>query len=291
MGIGFKGMHPASTFIFFVFTFVFSMISSHPILLALSFLCGLVYDIKLHKEKAVSFFLHAILPLVILITLFNFLFSHYGVTILYETKGGNDFTLEPLVFGFVFAIKASSTLLWLDCFNEIVTGDKFIYLFGRFSPKFALVISMVLRFIPLIRTQSEEISRAEKGIGISSGSDGFVNKIRSAARRLSVLVSWTLEKGIDTSDSMSARGYGLSGRTSYDSYIFSKKDILLTVLSLVAFAGSLIINGKLNATYNPVIDITLPDTASIIAIMYFTVILFVPTFTDLTEERKWSISK
>lgn len=291
MKIGFRGMHPASTFLFFVFAFVFSMVVSHPILLVISFFCGLIYDIKLRREKAVSFLLHVILPLIALITLFNFLFSHYGVTLLYETKNGTDFTLEPLIYGLVFSIKVSCTLIWLNSFNEVVTSDKFIFLFGRISPRFALVVSMVLRFIPLIRAQSEEISKAEKGIGNSVTSNKFIHKMRSAARRLSVLVSWTLEKGIDTSDSMSARGYGLSGRTCYNSYRFTKKDIALTVFSVFAFAVSFAAIGKFTATYNPVIDISQFDVVSMAAALYFTAILFVPTIFDLWEEKKWSISK
>lgn len=290
MEIGFKGMHPASTFIFFIFTFVFSMLTSHPILLGISFFCGFIYDVKLRGKKAVSYFLSAILPLSILITLFNFLFSHYGVTVLFETRGGITFTLEPLIYGMVFALKTSATLLWLDCFNEIVTGDKIIYLFGRISPKFALIISMVLRFIPLIRHQSEEIAKAEKGIGLSSA-DKLTGRLRKVTRRLSILVSWTLEKGIDTSDSMSARGYGLRGRTSYNSYSFSVRDGVLLLLSLVAVAVGIFANSSLTASYNPKIDIGLPDTLLLVLTVYLTSVLILPVLTDLREERKWSISK
>ncbi len=291
MKIGFKGMHPASTFVFFIFVFVFSMSVMHPILLAISFICGLIYDLKLHKKNAISFLLRVILPLIALITVFNGLFSHYGATVLYETGNGNRFTLEALIYGLVFSIKVSCTLIWLNSFNEVITSDKFIYLFGRFSLRFAMVVSMVLRFIPLIRVQSEEISKAEKGIGNSVSTDKFVNKVRSASRRLSVLVSWTLEKGIDTSDSMSARGYGLSGRSSYSSYIFSKGDVFLTVFSLLSFVLMFMANGKFAASYNPVIDVALPDMASVAAILFFTSIFLMPTILDLREERKWSTSK
>ena len=102
MQLGFKSVHPISAFVFFVFAFVLSMTASHPLLLAVSFITGLIYDIKLSGKKAVSFFLKVILPMVFLITFFNGIFSHYGVTVLFKIPNGNNFTLEALVFGFVF---------------------------------------------------------------------------------------------------------------------------------------------------------------------------------------------
>jgi len=229
MQTGFKSVHPISAFAFYVFAFLLSMTASHPFFLAVSFIAGLVYDIKLSGKKAVSFLLKVILPLVCLITLFNGIFSHYGVTVLFEMHNGNNFTLEALVFGFVFSVRTSSALLWLNSFNEIITSDKFIFLFGRVSPKIALVISMVLRFIPLVRSQSEEIKKAEMGAGNLPTDKDFFGKVRHGTRRLSILISWTLEKGIDTADSMKARGYGLHARTSYNNYRFNFKDALFMI--------------------------------------------------------------
>lgn len=291
MQLGFKSVHPISAFVFFVFVFVLSMTVSHPLLLAVSFITGLIYDIKLSGKKAVSFFLKVILPMGFLITFFNGIFSHYGVTVLFKIPSGNNFTLEALVFGFVFSIRTASALLWLNSFNEIITSDKFIFLFGRISPKTALVISMVLRFIPLVRSQSEEIKKAEKGVGNLPTEKDFIGKIRHGARRLSILISWTLEKGIDSADSMKARGYGLTGRTSFNSYPFTLKDTLFLMLSLIASVMFFYVGAEYKAGYNPVIDVPIPDNLSLIFIIFIALVLLLPTFYDLREDRKWSISK
>ena len=291
MQTGFKSIHPIPAFAFYVFAFLLSMTASHPMLLAVSFLAGLVYDIRLSGEKAVSFLLKVVLPMICLITLFNGIFSHYGVTILFKLPDGNNFTLEALTFGFVFSIRTASALLWLNSFNEIITSDKFIFLFGRVSPKIALVISMVLRFIPLVRSQSEEIKKAEKGVGNLPADKDFIGKIRHGARRLSVLISWTLEKGIDTADSMKARGYGLHGRTSYNSYRFRFKDALFLIFTLVSSGMYVFVGSKYKANYNPIIDIPIPDLLSSLLILFIAITLLMPTFYDLLEDRKWSISK
>ncbi len=291
MQIGFKSVHPISAFVFYVFAFVLSMTASHPFLLAVSFIAGLVYDIKFSGEKAVSFLLKVILPMICLITLFNGIFSHYGVTVLFKMHNGNNFTLEALIFGLVFSVRTASALLWLNSFNEIITSDKFIYLFGRVSPKIALVISMILRFIPLVRSQSEEIKKAEKGVGNLPTDKNFICKIRHAARRLSILISWTLEKGIDSADSMKARGYGLSGRTSYNSYKFALKDTLFMIFTVVASAMFIFVSSNYKANYNPVIEIPIPDALFLSFIVLIALVLLLPTFYDLREDRKWSISK
>ena len=291
MQLGFKSVHPVSAFVFFVFAFTLSMTASHPLLLTVCFVSGLLYDIKLSGKRAIIYFFKVIFSMILLITVFNGIFSHYGVTELFKMPDGNSFTLEAVIFGLVFSIRTASALLWLNSFNEIITSDKFIFLFGRVSPKTALVVSMVIRFIPLVRSQSEEIKKAEKGIGNIPSEKDFIGKISHGARRLSVLISWCLEKGIDTADSMKARGYGLSGRTSFNSYIFSVKDALLFLLSFIALCMFFFVGTKYKAAYNPVIDIPMPDVLSLAFIAVIAFVLLLPTFYDLREERKWSISK
>lgn len=291
MNIGFKSLHPVTSFIFFVFVFTLCLISSNPFILFITFFCGFIYDFKLRKVKTVSYLLKFILPLTVLITIFNGLFNHYGVTILFTLPNGNNFTLETVIYGLICAVRFSSTLFWLDCFNETVTSDKIIYLFGRFSPRIALIISMVLRFIPLIRRQTDEIAKAEKGIGNVAEPMNFIKKIKSASRRLSILISWTLEKGIDTSESMAARGYGLKGRKAYSDYRFSVYDAIFIVLSAAALILNAVFYKKLYCVYNPIIEIPKPDIIIFALTAFSVLILSSPMIFDLREEKIWSISK
>lgn len=291
MNIGFKSVHPVASFIFFVAVFLLCLASENPIILFIGILGGVVYELKLKGKKALLFILKFILPLIVLITIFNGFFNHYGVTVLFVMRNGNNFTLEALVYGFVSSLKISGMLLWLNCFNEIITEDKIIFLFGRFSPRIALVISMVLRFISLIGKQSNEIVRAEKGIGNNGENLNFIDKVKCASRRLSVLTSWTLEKGIDTSESMIARGYGLKGRTSYNNYIFTLRDGIISLFSIATMVLLVIFSDKVNSSYNPVIDIPAVDTFSIGLFIFILIVVFIPTMFDLRDERLWIISK
>jgi energy-coupling factor transport system permease protein len=43
---------------------------------------------------------------------------------------------------------------------------------------------------------------------------------------LSILLSWSMEEGLDTADSMKARGYGITRRSSFSIYRFTRRDVL-----------------------------------------------------------------
>lgn len=290
MNIGFKSFHPVTILIFYIFVFAASLTATHPIVLFSVFVCGEIYDIKLRGKKALSFLLKLVLPLGLLSAAINGLFSHFGVTVLFTLPDGNVFTLESVIYGIVFALRASSMLIWIISFNETLTGDKIIFLFGRFSPKIALVISMALRFVPLIMRQSEEINTAEKGIGSGISSGSFIRRIKSASKRLSVLISWSLERGIDTQHSMNARGYGLKGRTSYNAYTFSAKDASAVLLTVTGGVLLMISADTLKALYNPEIIIPFPTITDTLICVFLTILLLLPLIIDIREERKWSIS-
>ena len=41
-----------------------------------------------------------------------------------------------------------SVILWFSVFNSVFDSEKLIYIFGRFLPRLALLLSMVLHFVP-----------------------------------------------------------------------------------------------------------------------------------------------
>lgn len=290
MDLGFKGLHPVTGLIFYIFAFFSSLSWSNPFLLTICFICASIYAFKLQKKKILSYIFKFIIPLIFLVTIFNALFSHYGVTVLFTMKNGNSFTLEALIYGFITGLRIGNMLLWLESFNEIITGEKTVYLFGRLSPRIALVISMVLRFIPVIRLQSRCISSSEKALCGGTKERNIIKRLQSASRRLSILISWTLERGIDTASSMLARGYSLKGRTSYNSYRFSILDGIGIFLSLSALILSIALSDKIQGSYNPVIVFPEINLLGILISLFLIFVLLMPLIIDLREDRLWSTS-
>lgn len=291
MSIGFRGMHPATNFIFFCAVCFISLYTSHPALLAVSFLSGFCYDIKLRGRAAVKSMLCFLMPMTLLISALNPVFSHYGVTTLFVMHSGNNFTLEALVYGFILAVKTVCILLWLNCFNEVVSAEKFIDFFGRVSPRLALMFSMALRFLPMFRSQLNEIEISRRGLGISYKSTGMLTKIKNGARILSILISWLMEHAADTAASMSARGYAVNRRTSYSRYQFSTHDKIMTAAFILGILPPIIFQKAFDAVYNPVIEVDGITIRALVSVLTFAMVCLIPFIYDITQERLWSISK
>lgn len=255
MGDAFSRCHPVLNFFYFCVVLVFTMFVQHPVFLAISFAGAVVYDMMLNGwRKVLRMNLLFTLPGLLIVTLLNPVFYHYGVTpLLYIESSGNWVTLEALVYGLVLGCVMFIMILWFSCYNKVMTSDKFIYLFGRIIPAMSLILSMALRFVPRFIRQLQVIRSGQKCVGRDISNAGFIRKIRYGLNMVSILVTWALENAIETADSMKSRGYGLKGRTAFSIYRFDKRDkitggVLAGLFGIVAYGGS---QGAVFAQYNP----------------------------------------
>ncbi len=265
------------------------MLINHPVFLAISFLASLVNAVVFKGKSAVKTFFTALLPLLVFVIALNSLVSHYGVTVLYTFKSGNNITLEAIIYGAVTGTLVVNMMLWFICYNEVVTEDKFMHLFGRKFPHTALLILMVLRFVPLYTKQLKKIITARKSAGISEDK-GKISQIRNALSAVSGVTTWALENSIETGDSMKSRGYGLKGRTSYSRFTFSTADgiliALMTAFALAVAAGKLF--GAADTAFNPVIEISGISFLMIISAISYTILCFIPVIYNAVEVVRWN---
>ena len=285
----FSSYHPLVNFLFFAEVLGFSMFLLHPLCLGISLVCAVEYDIYLNGRKAVGFCLKGILPMMVITALLNPLFSHEGRTILTYLPSGNPLTLESILYGLAAAGMLAAVVLWFACFNAVITSDKFVYLFGRIIPALSLVLSMALRFVPRFMAQLKVVTRAQKCIGKDPSQGSLIHRIRCAGSILSVMLTWALENGIDTADSMKSRGYGLPGRTAFSVYRFDKRDrqalICLLVLGAAVLAGAAF--DGLTWRYFPTIKwSTTPLSFGVLAA--YTALCALPLILNWKEDRKWN---
>lgn len=280
-------LHPSGSFLFFLLQFLVVLTVNHPVILGVALLTGFALDFALKKKKAIKLLFALYLPLTVFCAVFNGLFSHYGVTVLFVLPSGNNCTLEPVIYGLVFGVKLVVMLMIFSSFNEIITSEKFIYLFGRISPKTALVISMALRFIPLFSVQSKEIEEARQTLGINTKQGNIFVRIKSAVSNLSILITWVLERGIDTANSMSARGYGSGKRSRYSQYRFSNTDIILFVCELVFAVIFAFTFTAIKCSFNPIIKISELSFQSVIISVSLLLYGMFPLLYNFSEKRRW----
>jgi energy-coupling factor transport system permease protein len=226
----FNTYHPILNILFFAAVVLATVFLLNPVVLLLSYTSAFAYSVLLRGRRAIIFNILYMMPLMVLAAGINVLFVHEGATVLGYFQNGNPITLESMVYGLLSAMMIGTVIIWFSCYNEIMSSDKVTYLFGRILPKTSLVFSMILRLVPMYKAQAAVISRAQRGIGRDFRYGSLLERARNGLKILSIMVTWALENGIDTSDSMKARGYGLKGRTSFSIFRFDGRDKVLAVV-------------------------------------------------------------
>ena len=112
-------------------------------------------------------------------------------------------------------------------------------------------------------------------------------------RIFSVLVTWALENGIITADSMSARGYGIGRRTRFALFRFRPQDALMCLMCLMLGGCTIaaILRGTLACSYYP--RFALPDADAFAAVAYacYGLLAFFPGLLEVEEILRWKSLK
>ena len=283
----FADYHPLVLLIYFLSVLIVAMFVSNPVLQTLALLGGVLFCFMLQSRKEIIGNMGFYIPMFVIVAVTNPLFSHNGVTPLFFING-NPVTLEAFIYGIAIAVMIIGVMLWCKCYSDIMTSDKFLYLFGRAIPKLSLILSMALRFIPMFKRQMQRVNRAQRSMGLYS-SGGFVDRLRSMMRVFIAMISWSFENAMDTSASMKARGYGIKGRTSFSLFRFHSNDgalltvcVLLLGITLVGVAA-----GETVFFYYPRISELNFSPGAAAVYISFGILSFLPFIIEVREELIW----
>jgi len=284
----FSSYNPIINFVFFIGAIALGMFFVHPVFLACSFILAFAYYLTIQKKKGLKFLL-AMIPLVVILSIINPILNNAGATVLF-TYFDRNFTLEALYYGIALALMFASILGWFASYNLVMTSDKFVYIFGRMIPSVSMVLSMILRLLPTYQTKAKQIATARMCIGKAVDKGERKEKIENGMTVLYSLLTWALEGGIITADSMRSRGYGCARRTNFAIYRFDNRDWLLLLTMIVMMAGVLICSfmGGTEVIFDPVLSIDFNKFTVIGGILYF-IFLLIPTAINITEAIVWHI--
>ena len=285
----FKTYHPIVNFVYFVFVIGFSCFFMHPVCLGISILSGFTYSVMLKGKKAIKTYLIYMLPMLLVMALINPAFNHEGVTIIEYLPSGNPLTLESVIYGICAAAMIVSVICHFSCYNEVMTSDKFIYLFGKIIPAVSLIISMTLRFVPKFSAQLKVVTNAQRCMGRDVSKGGVIKRAKSGINILSIMTTWSLENAIETADSMKSRGYGISGRTAFSIFTFDKRDkkalSCILVLGIFTLAGNLM--GAMDFRFFPSVKMAEVSFFGISVFFSYLLLCFCPIIIEIWEVRKW----
>ena len=284
----FSDYHPIINMLFFLSVTGFAMFLRQPVCLAIAIIFAGAYSFWLYDRKYRQFLY--LLPMALLIIFINPLVNHQGVTILGYFPSGNPFTLESIIYGMVAAGILTAVILWFSCFHKVINTEKWLYLFGSMIPVLSLVLSMILRFVPQYGKQFRAVTEAQRQLGKSMKKGSLGSRFRTGIRVLSIMLTWTMEHGIDTANSMKGRGYGLSGRTAFSLFRWSPRDTILLVVILtldgIVLAGVLL--GKLYWVCFPMIIYADMDGWTIGIYLAYGMLMALPLIVLGKEAVKWN---
>lgn len=250
--MGFESCHPAVNFIFFAAALYGSICFTHPLFLAIAFLCAFAYSVKRNGTKSLIFNL-LLLPFVLAFAVYYASFHHFGVTVLRRNFIGNNLTVESFAYGLTVGLRAATACMWCSSLFRVVSSDKVVYLFGCISPRLSLFLTILLRLIPRMKREAGRINLAQKGIGRGSNQGNLVQRLWNCLRIFSMLITWLIQALALESDSMRSRGSSLRGRTAFSIYRFDNRDraFVIAMFCGVILTGMGVILGTTKMFYNP----------------------------------------
>lgn len=276
--------NPIAVAVYFLCTAGIAMFCMHPVILALSLLGALICCLMLQGIHPFRPHLYALL-LLIGMTLLNPLISHRGATILF-VMNHNPVTLEALIYGAAAGSMVLATLYWFRSFSHIMTSDKLLYLFGALSPKLSLILSMTLRYVPLFGQQVRKVHQSQQSLGLYK-EDNIADRFRGGMRIFSVMVTWALENGIITADSMTARGYGVGRRSRFTLFCWNAGDRMLLAASiLLTLLTALGLHGH-TAAYYPQFSLPPITLRIMIGLTSYGLLTLLPVIIQGKEALRW----
>lgn len=235
----FATYHPAVAFAFLACTIVLSMAAMQPVYVALSFAGAVACSLVCRGARATAGSFAWIVPLWLVVTVANPLFSASGSTELFRI-GVRAVYAESLVYGACSGGMLASVFLWFSCYSACMSSANSLALFGNVLPIVSLMVSQVMRLVPQFVARGRGIAAAQDAVSAAAPR----TKRQQASGRLrivSVLMSWGMEDGIERSDAMRARGYDCGARrTTYKRYRFGRADAVVVgaVAVLATAAGA-----------------------------------------------------
>lgn len=288
----FSEYHPGITFTFFIAAIVFGMCFIHPAFWISSVVLSTAYVVSIRGRRAAKILL-ILLILFLAVSLINPMFTADGEHVLFLLPWGRPYTMEALCYGLAAGGMFVTVLLWFAAYNEVMSSDKFLFLFGRLMPSLSLVLTMILRLVPSFQRKMAQIVGARKCIGMVGDVDRR-SSINAGMAVTAALTSWALEGGIITADSMQSRGFGVGKRSAFAVYRLENRDVILLGVMILLILVVLLcaFHGGMKTAYIPKIELAGTDVPYMITGMIaYVLFMAIPTALNIVETVRWHYLK
>jgi len=285
-------IHPAVYIIYYLVLIIFAFLFNNPYYLISLLVCVSVLIILQGISSEFKNLIRFFIPMSLLIIILNPLVSHVGVTKIY-IMGNYFITLEAVTYGILMSLSLLIILLLFTSYSNAVSYQEMLYIFSKKFPNISMIIIMALRFIPLLNFRLSEVNKVfqfdQKHSNNEKKDEGKIDKLKNTAKMLAVVVSWSLEESMLTANSMKARGYGITQRTSYLSFKFRKIDyyfmVIVLVSALVCIAG--LLQGQGRIEIYPQLNFSFSENIFNMYYFSFLILLLPLIYLEFKERSVW----
>lgn len=149
-----------------------------------------------------------------------------------------EVTAEEIVYGGLSGLRLAIAILACSLVVLRADPDLLTGLAGRVAPRSALLVALAARLVPTMRRDARALSDAARARGLVLRSGARGSRVRAASQLVVPLLASGLERGLETAEAMTARGYGSGARTQLPARpaAASERRLWLPALGLLAVA-------------------------------------------------------
>lgn len=232
-----KKHHPGVVLFYYGSVLVLTMATRHPAVTLLSFLFSLILRFRMEETRKVGHSLFYLLPMILMITVLNGLYSDRGMTLLFSW-GPVNLSVEGILYGLISGISLSAVILWFQNYHDTMESGRFLAVLGKRLPVISMMVSMIFRAIPDTLEQGREIEQSRRAL---TGERRGKFQLKHGVTLLTILMGWSMENAIETADAMKAKAYLSDKRIPYAGIRRSLRDLLPLLLTLGS--GALVLGG------------------------------------------------
>ncbi|WP_255396863.1 energy-coupling factor transporter transmembrane component T [Sporosarcina sp. P26b] len=278
-------------FFYYICIGFFAMFFNHPLFLLGGSLSLIAVNLSHDGGRAMKQWAPLMIVMTVVIIVINPFINSRGTHVWFYIFR-KQVTYEATLYGVVTALSLLMILLVFVSLNNVLNGNKLLYIFARILPRTAFLIMMSIRFVPLLKRRLTEIQDVQRLKGMTMTQGTLRERAKSGMSMLQILLSWSLEEAVETADSMKARGYGLGKRRPYIPYRMTKSDTnwlsYLVIFFALCVTGGVMGFGKI-MIYPELGTLHLSFSDWIVFICGMAIALF-PVFVEGREQLKWNYS-
>jgi energy-coupling factor transport system permease protein len=172
---------------------------------------------------------------------------------------------EAMLFATSMAFRLFLAMTAFCILTFTVHPDRLLQVLSKFGYKSMTGLSIATRMYPTIAADSGAIEDAMKARGVEFDAGGFVQKAKARAPVLMPLIMNSMDRSMEISEAMEARGFGAGKRSRYFDEPLSLRSKITIGMFLAAVPFGIIMFtlgfGNANYIYGATLNVGLADVA------------------------------